>query len=1814
MHICTLQFCALQLATINLFQMRISKIIIRGEEQSPALIPTATDDILELKKSYAVGTAVRGVTEVHAVDIEADDIVEVVYDEDISWLCNSDTLAELFPEVDLQKRSVDDVFVLPVSISSPDAERGGLGNIFLKFFRIFKKKPGIVGRKIRDLASDLEKKHLGNQIGLFRVDAGFQLQPFAIDPAVKNYLLFLHGTNSSTEKSFGDILGTPTWAFLQQTFGTNILAFQHESLTKSPLENTLDLLNALPAQCELQVVSQSRGGLIGDLLCRFCGSDEHQRGFSETELKAFRDAKREDDLKKIDAILKALRSKKITVKKFVRVACPGGGTTLASKRLDDFFNVTFNLIGVAAGITTNPIFGVFKNLLVSVINTKNDVDILPGVEAMSKESPFIKILNQPATEVVIDTPLVVIAGNCKARVSLKGLLIIASKLFFRQKNDLIVDTKSMTLGAQRTVPVQRFFDEGVDVDHFHYFKNKGTNEALLRALQSRDDTQPIPGFSFETGSRAITGDRNALVNFGLLEGGQLFSSKVTGSKPIVILLPGIMGSNLAEKNKTLWIDYLGFLGGGLMKLSGKNVEATSLVKTSYKKLNDYLSDSYDVVTFPFDWRKHLNDTAKLLNDKIIELLEHRQPIKLIGHSMGGVLIRDFIINYPDTWKLLNTSPGFRVIFLGSPLGGSFRIPAVLFGNDAIINKLSKIDILHSKKDLLEMFSKMEGLLSLLPLSTDAENDFANVATWERMRDPFGKDWPIPKEARLLGRFKDYRDRVLAKLDEIDYSNIVYIAGRDKATPCGYRIEKRAGDKEELVFLSTAEGDQSVTWETGIPRKMIENDSVYYVNVTHGALANEPSIFKGISEILANGFTRLLSKTRPVVRGEEKLFRSPQPDDFDLTPAGVENTILGLSDEPVSPASERLLTVSVTKGDLRYASHPVLVGHFNGDGIVSAEKAINRNLDGALSQRHRLGLYPGKIGTHEILIPGDEDFKGVIIVGLGEPGCLTGYQLSQTVEQGIAKYLLMLNSKHVDIRGIGISPLIIGSGYGGLSVEGSIRAIIEGVINANNKVRSLFADDGSALIEHIEFVELYEDIALNAFQSLSKLEKTKDSLLTIALEPKKMVSRLGARKRLASSTTEEWWTRVTVKVINDAKDRHHQGLRFTISTGGAREEQRTLDTTKGIIEELVREMSTDNRWTPALAKTLFELLIPTDFKEQLKRQNNINWIVDDETAPFPWELLQDGTIATARPLCVNAGMVRQLATENYRVKINAVNNSKALVIADPNLKGFASQLAGAKEEGKLVTSILSSNGFEPRTIINESSFEIMQALFSDEYKIIHLAGHGIFNADPSKGSGMLIGDNVFLSTREINQMSMTPEFVFVNCCFLGKSDAAADKYFQDRFRLAANIGTQLINNGVKAVIAAGWAVDDAAALEFTEVFYKSMFEGYNFGEALKNARQRIYDKYGYTNTWGAYQCYGDQYYRFNISKSAKPQERVYFISEEAEIELHNLQSMGETGQYESDQIIKWLEEISASVDKAGLRTPAITEKEAFIYADLYEYDRCISKLEALFQTERAGYSVAAFERYCNIRAGKYTYDYLNKKGSQGAYLTRINHVIRDLGILLDVSPTVDRTSIMGSAHKRKGLLSKAGDKGKIKAYAEAARYYRDAYLIKSNADVIYPLSNWLALESILRLTGNNVPKKGLSKADIEKNEEAYAKALAFLKKEENNLVASGDVTNYWDLSKSANAKLTLLIATWPGGGTTVKRSRSTGAKKAMPKTRQEVFEAYKKLWERAGSKGKKWAEIEHLLILMDMLSTSRKQDAIGLRKVLNELKEDLEKIV
>ena len=137
-------------------------------------------------------------------------------------------------------------------------------------------------------------------------------------------------------------------------------------------------------------------------------------------------------------------------------------------------------------------------------------------------------------------------------------------------------------------------------------------------------------------------------------------------------------------------------------------------------------------------------------------------------------------------------------------------------------------------------------------------------------------------------------------------------------------------------------------------------------------------------------------------------------------------------------------------------------------------------------------------------------------------------------------------------------------------------------------------------------------------------------------------------------------------------------------------------------------------------------------------------------------------------------------------------------------------------------------------------QVINELMTGKFQLIHLAAHGVYEYQADKQAapvtGMLLGNGLFLTSTEIARLSSVPELVFINCCHLGRVSGQRPEYAESRHKLAANLATSLIQKGVKAVVAAGWVVDDQAASLFAQQFYKALFDGENFGEAVRGARE------------------------------------------------------------------------------------------------------------------------------------------------------------------------------------------------------------------------------------------------------------------------------------------------------------------------------------------------------------------------------------------
>ena len=814
---------------------------------------------VKCKRALRIATGRDAVGQAVTIDVKDNDVVALELEGGFKlWIRGDDFKKEFGSPA--KRGDVSDEWELGPELKVGSQVRG-IGTWILKGLELF--DVDVPGKVAEEMARYIESK-LDRNPGLYAVNLGgeYSLSDLPLSlPTDQPLLILLHGTASSTSGSFGQLWqNTKVQELLKRRYGSTAFAFEHRTLTESPIKNAVDLAMALPGNATVHLVSHSQGGLIGELLCRGWRTDGRDP-FEAREIDLLtRAAKRkashnaEELAKAFEELNDILKRKRIKVERFVRVACPSRGTTLASERLDRWLSVVLNLLDQIPAIKGNLLYEALSDFLLAVVKEHTDPRDLPGLEAMMPDSPIIRMLNLPGVNV--DADLSVISGDSEGEGIWGKLKLLIPDLFFGGNNDLVVNTGSMYGGAGRKPGARFFLDQGPQVNHFKYFANEKTAEMVTQGLTRSDGSQagfsPLEEARQEVPARAARG--------------------LAGPQPVVFLIPGIMGSHLAAGGDRVWLNLarLAFGGFNHLAVDAADIEPQKLVHRAYGDLVDYLSHTHKVVTFPYDWRLSVREAARQLADVVNTELDSAekadQPIRILAHSMGGLVARAMIANHPEVWQRICRHAGGRLVMLGTPNSGSHEIVRLLVGQAETIRYLSLLDITTSEKELLEIISQYPGVLEMLP--EEPGNEFFSAAFWNGLKavDKNG-DWVLPEQNRLQEAAK-CRHTIAASV--VDTERILYIAGCAPATPCGLRIIEGDKGKKEIEFLATARGDGQVPWDTGIP---VGVKTWYMEEVEHGDLADHEPAFPALLELLQSGQTNRLSITQPVaVRGVAETFR------------------------------------------------------------------------------------------------------------------------------------------------------------------------------------------------------------------------------------------------------------------------------------------------------------------------------------------------------------------------------------------------------------------------------------------------------------------------------------------------------------------------------------------------------------------------------------------------------------------------------------------------------------------------------------------------------------------------------------------------------------------------------------------------------------------------------------------------------------------------------------------------------------------------------------------------------------------------------
>jgi CHAT domain-containing protein len=669
------------------------------------------------------------------------------------------------------------------------------------------------------------------------------------------------------------------------------------------------------------------------------------------------------------------------------------------------------------------------------------------------------------------------------------------------------------------------------------------------------------------------------------------------------------------------------------------------------------------------------------------------------------------------------------------------------------------------------------------------------------------------------------------------------------------------------------------------------------------------------------------------------------------------------------------------------------------------------------------------------------------------------------------------------------------------------------------------------------------------------------------------------RRVTFDESPGWWQRLRIAYVEETGE-----LKFEALTTRARAEASLLRTQQIMVQELLDRAIKSTATDLDLSATLFELLVPRELKEQAPDRRPLVLVVDETSAMLPWELLYDRWNAGSRPLSVNSGMIRQFVAQ-YTPRVQRAPGNHALVIGDPPLEGsdVFQQLPGAAAEAEAVTRVLRAHEVETTSLIGADAAwpNVLSRLYGYPYRILHIAAHGVFeyqpDADAPQYTGVVVGQNAFLTPTEFGQLRVVPDLVFINCCHLaagGEFGRTTDVAFSS---LAANVAQQLIRMGARAVVAAGWAVGDEAAKEFASRFYNEMLAGREFGQAVLVARQEIFAQFGSTNTWGAYQCYGDP--GFSLKPAARHGGGDKFAAEsELQYEVVGLAKRIRGAPKGARQdFLRRLGQIVATAQPPWLKSGATCAAIALAYGELGELDEAVEYYKRVLVAEPASSTVAAIEQLANL---------LSREAARQdtpplEVMKRSTELLKNLVAL---GKTGERLSLMGGTAKR--YAQKATGAARLRALADMVKAYRDAYDIKVKnraADPWYPLANKIAGE--VAISWQSGGSKRVS--------DDIGTDLETLRRLANDVPMSS--TNFWELALPADVQL--LEAAVKGEMTATDRNAIVGAYGAAAK--------------RAGTPREISSAKGQVAFLRDMASSSEQSAIQKLGESLGELLAELD---
>jgi pimeloyl-ACP methyl ester carboxylesterase len=344
---------------------------------------------------------------------------------------------------------------------------------------------------------------------------------------------------------------------------------------------------------------------------------------------------------------------------------------------------------------------------------------------------------------------------------------------------------------------------------------------------------------------------------------------LAGGKKNIVVVPGVMGSVLQSGGHGgIWwmdmlrarnrLDQLALAPGGLNDLDPTVEIRPCAIDIDYAPLRAAIARSGTFggsLQFPYDWRKSLSASADGLRDLINQAYtDFGEPVHLVGHSMGGLMIRWTLMTHgSELWRKVG-----KIVFVATPHYGSASIAGYLKNHLWGWEQLAVIGAFLSRQTLRSLW----GVISLLPApesiypgTRDGESHpCANFDMYNALAYQLGLDASESTDfQRALTTSRQFHTRLYEwhrdELTPAQRSRMLQISGVGKKTL--FRLEVRDGwlgawqDVEKITARTPGDPNREGDGRVPLASAQLENIQQRYIMGEHGTLQNLPAVVRDV---------------------------------------------------------------------------------------------------------------------------------------------------------------------------------------------------------------------------------------------------------------------------------------------------------------------------------------------------------------------------------------------------------------------------------------------------------------------------------------------------------------------------------------------------------------------------------------------------------------------------------------------------------------------------------------------------------------------------------------------------------------------------------------------------------------------------------------------------------------------------------------------------------------------------------------------------------------------------------------------------------